>query len=112
MKIYEWHEGLSLEESKNGAYWERNILALFMASQINAMCRADNLPESCGWYYDTDNNWDGWHKVLSLYKGKVTFHIPDDFDIGYLQKIKPNWNGHTTKEKWEHVMNMCGCKIE
>jgi hypothetical protein len=41
---YEWHEGMSAEDCKNGAYWERNMLALNYAD---------------GWYYDTQNNWDG-----------------------------------------------------
>lgn len=90
MKIYEWNDKLSLEEQKNGAYWERNMLALYYAD---------------GWYYDTKNNWEGWKRVLSLGKGYFTFHIPDDFDVGILPEIKPNWDGHTTKQKWQRIMN-------
>jgi hypothetical protein len=28
VKIYEWREGVSPEELAEGAYWERNMLAL------------------------------------------------------------------------------------
>ena len=89
--MYEYKDGLSLEEQKNGAYWERNVLALRFAQ---------------GWYYDTDNNWDGWKRVLSLDHGKLSFHIPDEFDVGTLLEIKPNWDGHTTKEKWQRILTM------
>lgn len=111
MKIYEWKDGMSLEETKNGAYWERNMLALLLAQQINSDYETPtNIP--CGWYYDTDNNWEGWKRVISINNGTITFHIPDDFDIGNLKQIEPNWDGHTTKEKWKKVMDSCGCKVD
>lgn len=117
VKIYEWKEGLSPEECKNGAYWERNMLALLLAVYMNKVVReqiGEIAPEyyPCGWYYDTDNNFKGFKRVISINNGIITFHIPDDFDTGNLPQIEPNWNGHTTKEKWENVMNICGCKIE
>lgn len=79
---------LSEIEGKNLAYWERNMLALRFAD---------------GWYYDTDNNWDGWKRILSLDGGKLTFHIPDDFPIGNLLAIEPNRDGHTNGVKWSRV---------
>jgi len=97
MKAYEWKDGTSLEDSKNGAYWERNMLALLYAD---------------GWYYDTDNNWDGWKRVLSLKGGKVCFHIPDDFEVGDLSQINPAWDGHTTQQKWNGVARCFGVKLE
>ena len=85
-----WNPSMTLEETKDLAYWERNMLALRYAD---------------GWYYDTDNDWDGWKRVLSLDNGKMCFHIPDDFNVGRLKQIKPNWNGHSTEEKWAYVMD-------
>jgi len=97
MKIYEWQEGMNAEESKNGAYWERNMLALAFANYMNDMVRSmikEIAPEyyPCGWYFDTDNNWEGWKRVISLNNGSMTFHIPDDFDVGNLPQIEPNWD--------------------
>jgi len=112
MKIYEWKDGMTAEESKNGAYWERNMLALFLARTMNGYCNSQRYSDICGWYYDTDNNWDGWKRVISIASGSITFHIPDDFDIGELPEIKPNWDGHTTNEKWLSIMKECGCKID
>ncbi len=91
--MYIWKEGLTLKEEKDGAYWERNMLALRYAD---------------GWYYDRDNNWIGWRRVLSLDGGKLTFHIPDDFPVGNLPEIAPNWDGHTTGEKWLRILEMRG----
>lgn len=86
--IRSWHENMPASEARDLAYWERNMLALRYAD---------------GWYYDTDNNWDGWKRVLSLDHGKITFHIPDDFPIGNLPEIEPNWDGHTTDMKWSKI---------
>ena len=97
MKTPCWKPGLTPEEERDIAYQERNLLALLFAD---------------GWYYDTDNNWEGWKRVLSLKGGSITFHIPDDFDVGILREIKPNWDGHTTKEKWTLVMNLFAIDIE
>lgn len=97
MKGYEYKDGMTAEDCKNGAYWERNMLALEFAD---------------GWYYDRDNNWEGWHRVLSLKNGSICFHIPDDFEVGNLPEIKPNWDGHSTKEKWNRVAENKGIKID
>ena len=84
-----WDDGMSDRETAELAYWERNMLALRYAD---------------GWYNDVENNWDGWKRVLSLDGGKMCFHIPDDFEVGRLKEIEPNWDGHTTEEKWERVL--------
>ncbi len=88
MKIRTWHESMSDSDTKDLAYWERNMLALYFAD---------------GWYEDKENNYPGWKRVLSLKKGSVTFHIPDDFDTGNLPCIEPNWDGHTTEQKWKSI---------
>lgn len=84
-----WHEGMSDKETSELAYWERNMIALNYAD---------------GWYLDTTGNMIGWERVLSLNNGRMCFHIPTDFDIGNLKRIQPNWDGHTTDQKWENVM--------
>jgi hypothetical protein len=117
MKGYEWKEGTPVEVSKDGAYWERNMLALAYAKSMNrvfeithdALAKAkvevsqEDLTPPCGWYFDTDNNWDGWHRVISLDDGTITFHIPDEFELGNLPEIKANWDGHTTRQKWDRI---------
>jgi hypothetical protein len=114
MEVYEWKEGTSLEEAKNGVYWERNLLALLLACEDNDACQESLGGRflTSGWYYDTDNNWEGWKRVISIRNGSITFHIPDDFDVGNLEQIKPNWDGHTTKQKWTSIMKRCGCRME
>ena len=94
---YVWKDGMSPEEEANGAYWERNMLALRYAD---------------GWYYDTENNWDGWHRVLSLDGGKMCFHIPDSFDVGNLPQIKKSYDGHTTREKWDRVADRFNIELD
>lgn len=115
MEIKVWHKGMSDKETADIAYWERNMLALLHAE---------------GWYNDdvhnvvaapTNSNPDnilvnkeprcaGWRRVLSLEGGRITFHIPDDFDVGHLPQIEPNWDGHTTEDKWRMVARRCGIK--
>lgn len=108
-----WHEGMALEDERNLAYWERNMLALFMACEMNYIAEESGCTPDNGWYYDTDNNWDGWKRVISLIDGKITFHVPDDFDMGnLLPEIKPNWDGHSTEEKWNRLKTACECKGE
>lgn len=89
MKIKAWNQEMSVEETKDLAYWERNVLALKYAE---------------GYYEDTEKNYPGWLRVLSLDGGKITFHIPDDFDVGNLPKIEPNWDGHSTIKKWSRIL--------
>lgn len=105
MKIRAWTPGMSDKATADLAYWERNCLALHYAD---------------GWY--NDDTWHketldghivrefpmprftGWRRVLSLENGTITFHISDDFDVGLLPEIKPNWDGHTTEQKWGRIL--------
>jgi hypothetical protein len=116
--IKTWHEGMSDKETKDLAYWERNMLALAFADPS----------KGDGWYYDdVDAMFDyptasghimqrphpvprfgGWRRVISLRNGSMTFHVPDDFPVGNLPQIERNWDGHTTKEKWERVQRERG----
>ncbi len=89
MKIKTWNKDMTLEETKDLAYWERNVLALNYAD---------------GWYKDLESNYPGWLRVLSLSGGRITFHIPDDFEVGNLREIQPNWDGHSTEEKWSRIL--------
>ncbi len=101
MKIETWHEGMSDREGYLLAYWERNVLALKYAE---------------GWYNDDipqhgplsrgawQPRYTGWRRVLSLEGGSITFHVPDDFEVGNLPEIAPNWDGHTTEEKWRRIL--------
>lgn len=117
MTGYIWKEGTSPEDEAKGAYWERNMLALryaFISNELQRLAFAamhTSMPESlvCGWYYDDENNWDGWKRVISLEGGSLCFHVPDDFDLGSLPKIKPNWNKHSTREKWDRIAEQSGC---
>lgn len=94
-----------LRECKDGAYWERNILAVLLAKALN-----DNGVGINGWY--VHGEWVGWTRVVSLLDGSVTFHVPDDFDLGDLPQIDCNYDGHSTEEKWEFVMSMLGMKVD
>ena len=83
-----------------------------------------------GWYYDNIEidpwvceetgqmaqrwapRYKGWQRVLSLENGSITFHIPDDFDVGNLPQIGiPNWDGHTTEQKWARIAERFGIEI-
>ncbi len=89
VKIKTWNKEMTVEETKDLAYWERNMLALRYAD---------------GWYNDLESDFPGWLRVLSIDGGKITFHIPDDFNVGNLPRIDPNWDGHTTTEKWKKIL--------
>ena len=88
-----WNIQMTESETIDLAYYERNMIALRYAD---------------GWYFDTENNWEGWKRVLSLDDGKMTFHIPDAFNVGNLKQILPNWDGHTTEEKWARIDRLMG----
>ena len=102
IRIYEWKPKLSLKEQKDGAYWERNMLALRYADGWYN----DDIEERCEYTYAMRKKprFDAWRRVLSLDSGAITFHIPDDFPVGDLPEIEPNWDGHTTREKWLRIM--------
>jgi hypothetical protein len=109
VNIKTWNAGMSDKETADLAYWERNVLALRYAE---------------GWYYDDvvherggdpaqgdlRPRYEGWRRVLCLEEGTITFHIPDDFDVGDLRMIDPNWDGHTTEEKWRRILRERNCR--
>lgn len=111
---------MSAEETKDLAYWERNVLALKYAegwyyddvpfNVKRELCSADQqMLESAGIKLKTvASRYPGWRRVLSLEGGTITFHIPDDFDVGTLPQVEPNWDGHTTEEKWRRVLQARG----
>jgi hypothetical protein len=107
MQPFVWREGMSTEETKDGAYWERNMLALYMAIKLNDIYEGEGYTTDSGWYLHGE--YEGWARVISIADGTITFHVPDDFDLGNLPKIEPNWDGHSTEEKWEKMMKFCGC---
>lgn len=90
---------LLLEQAKNAAYFDRNLLALVLirlALQhgFNAGRRTDPEGEP------------GWQTVLlvELPTGQVSWHVPDDFfgplcSIAELPEFSGEWDGHTTAEK-------------
>jgi len=115
MKIQTWESNMDRTEEKDLAYWERNVLALHFAD---------------GWYYDdvlttydgpptpavtnglcVRPRFVGWRRVLTLEDGAITFHIPDDFDVGNLPQVKNNWDGHTTSSKWTRILEARGVKV-
>ncbi|AGR46961.1 hypothetical protein SHANETTE_61 [Bacillus phage Shanette] len=117
-----WTKDMSVEDTKDLAYWERNMMALHFATYANMAYSQyrdylkmvgskadapDRLP--CGWYNHTIG--EGWSRAISLFDGRMTFHVPDDFDLGNLPQIEPNWDGHSTEDKWLRVMRKCGCEL-
>lgn len=111
MKPFVWKPEMTDEETKNGAYWERNMLVLHIATLANESWKDEPKRIDCGWYKHEGEGFDGWSRVISLYNGQMTFHVPDDFDMGNLREIEPNWDGHSTEEKWLRVMEWAGCEI-
>lgn len=114
MKPFVWQEGMTDEETKNGAYWERNMLAALLVIVYNhwTTCETGEKKDDAGWYKHEGEGFEGWSRVISFNSGAFTFHVPDDFDLGKLPQIEPNWNGHTTEEKWNQIMRVCGIKTE
>lgn len=108
-KIPVYNENMTMKEQRDLAYWERNMLALYLAKQLNNWADEHAVDRYvCGWY--THGEWMGWSRVVSIDDGRITFHVPDGFDLGDLPEIEPNWNGHSTEEKWKYVMAEVGIK--
>lgn len=107
-----WTEKTTDKEAKDGAYAERNMLACLLVKMSNMYARlayGGHIPKGheSGWYAQQGDEYDGWSRVISLDGGAITFHVPDSFDIGDMPEIKPNWDGHTTEQKWAHVNRLC-----
>lgn len=118
MKIKTWSPEMTDKETADLAYWERNVLALHFAEgwYNDDVDRPADDPDGRpldGLYFGaivTGPRYPGWRRVLSLAGGTITFHIPDDFDVGNLPQVEPNWDGHTTEEKWERILEGRGIK--
>lgn len=95
-----------LKNAVNGAYGERNIMVLVTALVINDNCKKQGVDPTCGWYNDSEGE-EGFKRIISLNNGKYTFHIPDDFNVGRLPITRPNWDGHTTAEKYRRLEAYC-----
>lgn len=129
MKVKAWSPEMSDKETAELAYWERNMLALLFADGWY-YDDVTFLPdcEHEGGYVEIGTNalvcrecdeaeeqhrprYQGWRRVLTLDEGTITFHIPDDFDVGTLPMVERNWDGHTTEEKWLRVAQRCGIEV-
>lgn len=109
MKPYVYEDGMDYLEQANGAYWERNMLALFLALESNRYCMDIGEELDSGYFHHGE--WEGWDRVISIHNGQYTFHVPDHFNLGSLPEIEPNWDGHTTEEKWHKMMKNCGIDL-
>lgn len=113
-----WHDDMSDKETADLAYWERNMLALRYADGWYNDDVPDPIEVSDPYNLATSAahvapivlrlkpRYQTWRRVLTLDGGEITFHIPDDFDVGNLPQVSPNWDGHTTEEKWQRIMNL------
>ena len=82
---------MGTKETADEAFYERNMLALLYAD---------------GWYWH-----EGW-KVLVIDSpaGQLTYHVPPDFDIGWLPEVSPQWDGSTTEQKHNRIKKYMGVK--
>lgn len=95
-----WHKDMNCKEAQDLAYWERNMLALYI-------CYISPESANCGWYYhDDETSYNGWARVISINNGSITFHVPDDFDLGSLKQIKNNYDGHSSAAKWYKIWSV------
>lgn len=110
VSINSWNPEMTDKEAKDLAYWERNVLALKYADGWYNDDVKEGGDDSFTLVHTLKPRFDGWRRVLSLDGGKITFHIPDDFDVGNLPQIARNWDGHTTEEKWRRILSEKGIK--
>lgn len=85
-----------MSDKVTGAYYQRNMLALFLAISLH------NQGYKCGYYIDKSAP-EGYKRVISICSGSYTFHVPDSFDMIGLPLIENNWDGHTSKEKFNRM---------
>lgn len=99
------------DSEKENARWERNMLALHYALRVNKLLdlsfAAMHIPVPdicrCGWYLDEDGN-----KVISLDGGTIVFNVPNDFNTGTLERIKPNRDKKSEEDVWIYISENCG----
>ena len=91
-------------EAKNNAYWERNQLVAYIASQYEAhMVR----------HPEDDKEWeDDWRWIICVHtpQGQLSWHIHDD-EVPYFGwlEVEPDgdhWDGHTTEEKYDRITEL------
>lgn len=104
MEIKTWKLGMSDKETADIAYWERNMLALYLADGWYNDFVETPSPDGVGSLWVS--RYEGWRRVLSCFGGAACFHIPDDFDVMNLPHIERNWDGHTTEEKWNRLLDV------
>ena len=92
----------------DGVYEERNNIALLLALVVNDKCAQEGKDNACGWYRDDNPAMKGFSRIISLMHGRFTYHVPDNMDLGRLPIIRPNWDGHTTGEKYERIKAFAG----
>jgi len=92
----------------NQVYNERNHVVLLAAQYENELCVHLEVPLTAGYYYDDRPEVEGFRRVISMSDGKLTWHVPDDFSLGDLPEIQPNWDGHTTEMKYQRIREWCG----
>lgn len=102
MKYKSWSPDMTDKETAELAYFERNMLALY-AARLGGI-----LGLHCGWY--NHFGYKGWERVISIADGYISFHVPDNFDLGDLNEIEPNWNGGTSEEKFQRLALLLGIK--
>lgn len=112
MIIPVWKPGMSAEDAKNVAYWERNVLASLLVHIINDVNAFNGEAPNCGWYPHEGEGFEGWSRVVSIFGGGATWHVPDDFDLGDMPRIEPNWDGHTTVDKYALITRMLGMGVQ
>jgi hypothetical protein len=96
---------VNLTEQKNAAYAERNKCIVIMARMALAL----GLEAGLGRHEEEDKDWeDDWRNIvfIDLPTGQVSWHIHDSelplFE--WLLQYKCGWDGHTTEEKYQRVL--------
>lgn len=89
---------------KDTAYSERNKMLVVVCRMALALgCKA-----GIG-KHEGENGENDWRNIvfIDLPSGQVSWHI-DDSDVvnfAFLSSYEGKWDGHTTEEKWNRVIN-------
>ena len=93
---------IQAEKAKDNAYWERNQLVAYLASEYEShMVR----------HPDSDKEWeDDWRWIVCIHTpaGQMTWHIHDSectkpFGFLLVEPDAEHWDGHTTEEKYARL---------
>jgi hypothetical protein len=86
------------EDSKDGAYLERNKLVALLASRFPSGIKKTAIE---GWSED-------WHGCvyIDLPNGQASWHYHDSQEhlFKHLPQYEGVWDGHTTEEKYERIV--------